>query len=288
MADVPPARVKRVLSNNAVLAMDPVGNEVVALGRGLGHSHRPGARLNPDNVEQLFFAGGDAASARMVQFLTEVPLVCVQAAAEIARLAHERLNTRISQSLILPLADHLFFAVRRNEQGISVQAPLQWEVRQLYPAEFAVGREAVTRARDIIGTPLADDEAVSIAMHLVNTQFATAGLNEAVRMTEKIGQILDSIERSFGVTLDPDSMTTARFVTHLRYLFARLADGKQIDEPHPTFVEAIANAHPAATAAATRVSMLIEMGLDQALTTDETAYLAMHIARLEHTVRTGA
>ena len=75
-------------------------------------------------------------------------------------------------------------------------------------------------------------------------------------------------------------MTAARFVTHLRYLFSRVASGKQIADPHPTLAEAIGNAHPAAMACAVKVQYLIEMGLNARLTPDETAYLAPHIAHL--------
>ena len=94
-------RVKRVLSNNAVLALDADGHEVAALGRGLGHARRPGRPLEPDRVEQVFVAGGGALGDRLTQFLGEVPLECVRAAAKIADLAHSRLGIRVTQSLIL-------------------------------------------------------------------------------------------------------------------------------------------------------------------------------------------
>ena len=100
-------RVKRVISNNAVLAVDDDGHEVVALGRGLGHGRRPGESLAPQGIEQVFVAGGDALGDRLTQFLADVPLECVRAAARIADLAHERLHIRVTQALILPVADHL-------------------------------------------------------------------------------------------------------------------------------------------------------------------------------------
>lgn len=281
------AHVRRVLSNNAVLAAGVEGLEVVALGRGLGFGLRPGDPLDPTRVEQVFIASEEAASYRLTKFLADVPLVCVRAAVAAADVAHERLGLTVTQALILPLADHLSFAWQRQQQGLVVEVPLRFEVRHLYPAESAAGEAALARATTIMGVDLDPDEAVSLALHFVNAQFASAqGLGTAVRMTERITQITDSIERTLGVELDPDSMSTARFVTHLRYLFSRLASGKQIAEPHPTFIEAIANAHPEAMTAARRVGVLIEMGHDATLTPDETAYLAMHIARLAMEVRT--
>ena len=75
-------------------------------------------------------------------------------------------------------------------------------------------------------------------------------------------------------------MNAARFVTHLRYLYARVASGKQIVDPHPTFVDAIANAHPEAMACAVKLRFQFEMNLGDKLSPDEVAYLALHVARL--------
>jgi beta-glucoside operon transcriptional antiterminator len=278
--------VKRVIGNNAVLATDDEGHEVVALGRGLGHSRRPGDPLGQEQIEQVFVPGGGAAyGEQLAEFLANTPLICVRTAAKIADLAHDRLGLRVTQSLILPLADHLTFALQRQRDGIVIQFPLLWEVGQLYPQELEVGREAVRLANSAMELELAPDEAVAFAMHLVNAQFATPGMSHAIRMTETITQAFGVVERTFAITIDQHSMNAARFVTHLRYLYTRVTSGAQINDPRPTFVEAIANAHPDAMACAVKVQYLIEMGLSAQLTPDEVAYLALHVARLVWDVR---
>lgn len=271
-------RVKRVISNNAVLTLDPDGQEMVALGRGLGHGRRPGDIIEPSRIEQVFIAGD--ADERLTRFLADVPLEYVRVAGRIADLAHERLGLKITQALILPIADHLHFAVRRQAEGMEMHYPLGWEVRQLYPEELAVGEAALGLANATFGVELPADEAVAFAMHFVNAQFTSPGMSRAMEMTQAISKAFEVIEKSFGVTIDTHSMNAARFVTHLRYLYARVASGKQIVDPHPTFVDAIANAHPEATACAMKLRFQFEMNLGEKLTTDEVAYLALHIARL--------
>ena len=271
-------RVKRVISNNAVLATDENLQEVVALGRGLGHGRRPGDTLEGDQVEQVFFAAD--ADERLAQFLADVPLDYVRAAGRIAELAHRRLGLRVTQSLLLPIADHLHFAVKRAREGLSFQFPLAWEVRQLYPAELGIGEEAVALANAAFAVELPEDEAVAFAMHLVNAQFVSPGMTPAIEMTQTIAGAFDVIERSFDVEIDHRSMSAARFVTHLRYLYARVASGKQIADPHPTFIDAITNAHPEAAACAAKLRYRFEMNLRTSLTDDEVAYLALHVARL--------
>ena len=81
--------------------------------------------------------------------------------------------------------------------------------------------------------------------------------------------------------LDPggtkQSMNPARFVTHLRYLFGRLASRKQI--PGPT-VMADAVAHAEAIGCAAQIQYRLEMSLAAVLTRDAVAWLAGHIGRL--------
>ena len=271
-------RVKRVISNNAVLALDADGQEMAALGRGLGHGRRPGDTLEADRIEQVFIAGD--ADERLTRFLADVPLEYVRVAGRVAELAHERLGLKVTQALILPIADHLHFAVQRQTQGMEMHYPLAWEVRQLYPDELAVGEAALALANAAFRVELPVDEAVAFAMHFVNAQFASPGMTRAMEMTQTISKAFEVIEKSFGVTIDTHSMNAARFVTHLRYLYARVASGKQIVDPHPTFADAIANAHPEASACAAKLRFQFEMNLGDKLSPDEVAYLALHVARL--------
>lgn len=272
--------VKRVISNNAVLAVDDEGKEIVALGRGIGHAHRPGATLKTSTVEQVFFAGEGTARDQLALLLAEIPLPCVRAAVAIGDVAHERLGLRVTQALILPLADHLNFAIQRHRDGIPMQYPLRWEVSQLYPTEFETAGAAVDLASSMLGMPLDQGEAVAIALHLVNANLASPGLSKAVEMTEIIARAFEVIEQSFALDIDQTSVGAARFVTHLRYLFSRISSGKQIEDPHPTLGDAISNAHPEAMTCAAKVRYLLEMRLNATITPDETAYLALHIAKL--------
>lgn len=217
--------------------------------------------------------------------LADTPLVCVRAAARIAELAGERLGLTVGQALILPLADHLHFAMQRALDGTRMEYPLLWEVSHLYPEEYAVGKEAVPIADAALQVRLDPDEAVAIAMQLVNAQFVTPGIGSAMRMTETITRIFQVVETTFAVPIDRHSMNATRFVTHLRYVFARVSTGAQINEPHPTLFDAISQAHPEAMACAAKVRYLIEMAMEASLTPDETAYLGLHIARLVLDVR---
>ncbi|MDF1489638.1 PRD domain-containing protein [Tessaracoccus caeni] len=271
-------RVQRVIGNNALLVLGDDGEQIVALGRGLGHGRRPGDTLPADQVEQVFIAGD--ADERLTRFLADVPLEYVRVAGRIADLAHQRLGLRVTQALILPIADHLHFAVQRSRGGTEIRFPLAWEVSQLYPVELEIGEAAVDLADAAFDVELQSDEAVAFAMHFVNAQFTSPGMTPAIEMTQSIGRAFEVIESSFAITIDHRSMNAARFVTHLRYLYARVASGKQITESQPTLADAIRNAHPEAFTCAAKLRYVLEMNLRTQLSDDEVAYLALHVAKL--------
>lgn len=275
-------RVVRVISNNAVLAQDDNQLEVVVLGRGVGFSRRPGNEVDVERVEQVFLAGPESPDNHLSALLDETPAECLRVAGQIAELAHERLGLKITQSLILPLADHLHFARQRARDGVRFEYPLHFEVRQLYPREYALGQQALEIARERLGVSLDPQECVAIAIHLVNVQFVGPGHAASIEMTQIITRIFRLIEDVFEISIERHSMSATRFVTHLRYVFARIAAGKQITEPHGALFDAIANAHPhpKAMACAAKIQYLIEVRFGAELTLDETAYIGLHVARL--------
>ena len=70
-------------------------------------------------------------------------------------------------------------------------------------------------------------------------------------MTEVFAQVFEIIEASYERKIDPDSMSAARFVTHLRYLFVRASRAsanraEDIDEvSQPSLLAALREDAPA-------------------------------------------
>lgn len=277
----------RVLNNNAAIVRGEDDVDVVVLGRGIAHGRKRGEQIDPGAVDQVFRPDSLHPVERIAAYLSELSLDVVRCAAAIAERANARLGIRVSQALILPLADHLSFAIERVRQGIDVDYPLRWEVAQLYPREVALGREAVTLAETRLRVALPADEAISFALHFVNAEFASEGLAPTIHMTERIAQVLNVVSQSMRVDLDAESMNVARFVTHLRYLFVRLDADTPFDDSSEELLSGIRRSHPQAYACAQRVRYLLEMG-GARLTEDEVLYLALHVARVANAAATSA
>jgi beta-glucoside operon transcriptional antiterminator len=269
----------RILNNNAVLA-DVAGNRVILLGRGLGFAKHLGDTVELGESTEVF-APSDALELRqLADFAREIPFEIFGVARKAVDRALEQ-NAPGSQALLLSVADHLNFALVRAREGVQVDYPLRWEIAQLYPKETRLGQETVLLANELLSPtpPIGEEESTAFAMHFVNAQFAASDLAQTVAMTHSLQQIVDIVTASFGPAATEDPTSVARFVTHLRYLFSRVASGNQIGQAPPVLLTAVREAYPEVATTSDQVRKIVESG-GQRLSEAETCYLDIHLSRL--------
>lgn len=270
----------RVFNNNVVLARDEAGREVVLTGRGLGFQAKPGRPVDESKVVRTFVPDDGRSADNFGQLLASIPPEHVDLAARALEGIRGQLDAPLPSSTLVALADHLSFAIKRTQASIAIDYPLRAEVVHLYPREVALAEQVVQAINAEIQPPLDPDEAMPIALHLVNASFNTGDLSATYQMTGLFSQIFDVVESATGHPIDRDSANSARFITHLRYFFIRAKDGAQLDDELTPLAESLHSTYPDATRAAHRVSEILELRLGTTVSASETTYLAMHIARL--------
>ena len=273
-------RILRVFNNNVVLARDQQGREVVLTGRALGFQTRPGQRVDESKVVRTFVPEDGRNPDNVAAMLASIAPEHLQIADEVLAPVWAERGLEPSSATVLAVADHISFAIKRARQAIEVDYPLRAEIAHLYPRELAWGERIVTTLNQRLDVQLPPEEAVPLALHLVNAAFNTGNLTRTYQMTGVFSQIFDVIEQAYDQRLDRDSLNVARFITHLRYFFVRVHSEAQLDQELGSFTSAIRLGYPDAYRCARGVSGILELRLGQTVTEDETAYLAMHIARL--------
>lgn len=279
-------RISRIFNNNVALALNSTGEEVVVIGKGIAFGKRKGQMIDPTRIEQTFVPDTGTTAERLTWALSEIPSEILAIATQLEQEVQRSSHISISHSFILPLADHLSFAVVRAKNGVVVDYPLATDVTHLYPQELDFGRRALELVRQQVGVELPPNEAVPLALHLVNSQFSSEDMNRTFQMTEIFGQIFDLIATAYGRGVDETSMGAARFITHLRYLFVRATQpvSKHRELELPAIYETVRESYPKAFACAQKIYLLLEMQLGQELTADELTYLTIHIERLAKTL----
>ncbi len=275
--------ILRVFNNNVVLAKDTTG-EVIVTGRGLGFQAKPGDVVDPAKIVRVFVPADGRDPDHLAELLADIPIEYIQLVANAATAAGLSDSLMQSPTLIMALADHVKFAIRRAKTGRGFEYPLLAEVRHLYDAEYlqavAILRHINSRLSERGEVTLPDSEAVALTLHLVNAGFASGDLSYTYQMTGVLQQLIDVVENTYGVVLRPDTANIGRFITHLRYLFVRIRQHKQLVEGHSSIADAIMASDPKAYDCALKLSSIVELRLDASLTADEIAYLTLHISRI--------
>ncbi|MBT1163408.1 PRD domain-containing protein [Bifidobacterium felsineum] len=272
--------ILRVFNNNVVLAKDGNGGEVILTGRGLGFQAKPGQSVDESKIVRTFVPADGRDPDHLAQMLSDIDPEIIRVVVDAMKQAGLGEREIGSTTLVMALSDHIAGAIARQKRGIAVEYPLTGEISNLYPKEYQQGCVLLKAINAKLPQPLPAGEETSLAMHLVNAGFATGDLTYTYTMTGVIQQMLDIIEHAYNLKLDRESVNVGRFITHLRYLFIRIHQNKQlVDEPAP-IVKAIRDAYPEALRCASTIGRLLELRLDADVSEDEVAYLAMHVARV--------
>ncbi|MFC7307247.1 PRD domain-containing protein [Streptomyces monticola] len=270
----------RVLNNNVVLARDETGQEVILTGRGIGFVSRQGKPIDPALIVRVFVP----ADGRDPDHLAEVFALIGEEVLRAVVIALEEVGIEGREStrptLAIAVADHVAGALDRAKRGVVIEYPLQAEAQTLYGAEYAQAQRLLAAINERVDPRLDPSEATALTLHLVNAGFASGDLSFTYTMTGVIQQLLAVVGEQYGLDITQESLSAARFITHVRYLFVRIQQHQQLKGHESTIGKGIRQHYPEATATAQKLATIVELRLGQQLSEDEVSYLALHVARM--------
>lgn len=269
-----------MFNNNVILARDELGREAVLTGRGLGFQRKPGQDVDTALVTRRYVLAQNAESIGEV--MAAIPLERIALIERTFRAAARELGTTVPSSTIVAVVDHVNQAMERVTAGMVMDYPLRAEAAHLHPEELRLAERMVAELNRAQEVRLPDGEAVALALHLFAAAVGAPSTREATRQSKLIGQVMDVLKAAYGRDFRADSIDAARFAVHLRYFLVRARTDEQVaDGTGSAIAESLRLRYPRAYRVAVRVKELLEMRLGITVQDDETAYLTMHVARLE-------
>lgn len=269
----------RKLNNNAVICRDSLGREVIALGKGVGFGSDFPREISFDDIERTFY-DIDPQGQRIMQ---DLPAEVVVFTAKVMDIVANEVPYELGRNVVLVMADHLSFAIERQQKGIRIGVPFAFDVQQVYPLEYRMGRYIVSRVARDLGIELPDEEIASIAMNLVNARVGTKDGAEQ-RETADIARLLDGvisiIERDYRVVIDRDSFDYARFATHVQYLYRRIRNGESISSANSPLYESTRNEFPELARCIDHIGAYLAREFSVELRDEEKLYLMLHVNRI--------
>lgn len=276
-------KVAKRINNNAVMCVDSKGRSVVAFGKGIAFAiDKETGDLPLAAIERTFYNVDE----HYLALLEELTPSVLAVSADIIEAADFELPYELSHNAVLALADHITFAIQRAKKGINIQMPLAYDVAQMYPVEYKIGEYAVQQISRKLTVDLPKNEAVGIAMALLNASLTPEDSDASAIQASRDNAIIDSvtkiIEDEFGIAVDRDGFEYARFATHIHYLLGRIRKGEPMNTEGSELYGVVRAQSERAAECLDKAVALIRDEFDEEITDSERLYMLMHIMRISH------
>ncbi|SFP99404.1 transcriptional antiterminator, BglG family [Desemzia incerta] len=274
-------RVKKVFNNNVVLAETKGQSEMIVMGKGIGFQKKSGDAIEEEFIEKKFVIQEDEPAEYLKAVYQTLPVEESDAVFAIVVKAEQDLQQTFDSNVYLTLADHIHYAIQRTAEGINLKNPLAWEVRRFYRREYELGKESLAIIEKYTGTALDADEAASIALHFVNAQKEGQLIEETIKVTRIVQDILNIVRLHFGIVFEEESISYNRFMTHLQYFSQRVVSKETYPTSQDTFLlEQVKSNYPDALKCTEKIAVYISESYQFQVSPDEKIYLTIHIHRV--------
>ncbi|MBT2733155.1 BglG family transcription antiterminator LicT [Carnobacterium sp. ISL-102] len=273
-------RIEKVLNNNVVITLTDTKEEMVVMGRGIAFQRKVGDMIVIDKIEKTFVPEGNEAIENYSTLFREIKPEIIEIASDAINHAQTILKTKLSDNIYLTLTDHLNYAIKRTSEGIEIKNPLTWEIKKFYKIEYDIGLKTIESIKTKLGVLMSEDEAASVALHIVNAKQDGQEIGITVKMTEVVQDILTIVRLQFGIVFNEESFNYSRFVTHLQYFARRMLEHDDKSSNDDFLFEQVKIKYPKAFECSNKINNYLENKHHTLLSKDEQVYLAIHIQRV--------
>lgn len=272
--------------NNNVILADDGGQEVVVLGKGLGFNAAPGTPVDEALVEKVFVPQESFQINRFSNILSDLPYEYIILASKIVDYAKTQLSQPLNQSVIIALADHLSFVVKRLNDRLDIPMPLLYDIRHLYVPEFTVGEAALDIIRREIGVDFPIQEAATIALHLINAESETQDMSITMETTNIIKNIILIIEQYFHFIFDESSFGFTDLIIFLRNTLLRYLQKAKAPNAAPDdgLYALLGERYPRAAVCVERINAYIQNICGQAFLLHDRVLLLLYLKQAAENV----
>lgn len=273
--------LKNNLNNNAILIGDQLGNERIILGKAIGYGKKIGSNIDLEQVQiEKNYVIVDHDSVKAFQELIKrIDSSSIEYARQIIQKGEQSLNLKFNDMLLLTLSDHISFMLERVKKKLQFSAPLEWDVRVIYPEIFNFSQSAVKFLREQTRLDIPNSEATYIALHLINANFSINDMDTTISSTKIIEEVLSIVSNYYQKDLKKDSYSFKRFVNHLRYFVLRELNHETSNAKN-SILKVIEVKYARDYHCTEKIKDFLERKYHWRISEDEMLYLTLHLNQL--------
>ena len=276
-------KIKKIINNNILCAVDDRGNELIVTGRGIGFQRHRGEVIDISRIERTYRMEEKTGQRKLRELVEKIPIEHLSLTEGLIKHITSQIPQKLNESLLITMADHISFAILRKAQGVEFSNPLKGSIMCYYPTEYHLGQYCLGVIREHLGVTLHEDEAAFLALHIVNAEMNT-NMSEMYDITKLIEGTISVVEYFYKKEFDRESLDFNRFVVHLRYFAQRLFQGKMMEdaqgERDEVFRQLIMKNCKEHYKCAQCVADYIKNTYQKNLSDEELTYLTIHLKRI--------
>lgn len=279
-------KIHKVLNNNVAFVLDENGNDIIYVGKGIAFQKKPGDELDESLIDKKFYMADATINDRFQQILTEIPMQHIELASDAVEYAKVSTGKSFSDTIYISLSDHIYTAIQRFLDGVAIKNPMRWEIQRFYEPEYEVGLKVLDMVEERFKIRLPEDEASSIAVHLVNASMASDSIEDVYEVTKIITDISNIVRYFFSVEFDTKSVYYYRFITHIRFFAQRLVlkqlyDGNSDESLFEILKKQYFNSYQCIL----KIEQYILKNYNYKISNDEKLYLMIHVERIVYKIK---
>lgn len=268
-------KIVKILNHNAVIVHEQDTNStLLILNTGVGFGKKINEYIEIDGIETVYHIQPMSSKGKTDVLLHNLDPIYIEISSDIMMKAKEKFED-IDENKLLPLADHIAFAINRMQNKMQITNSFSNEIRLLYPEEWKIAAKSREIIFNKLGHLINDDEIGFITLHLHSTQEMSN--DDAFIMAIIVNESIREIEKEYDIEIDLNSLSYSRLMIHMKYLIARLHEDEVITLDMEDYTK---ESIPDSYALAVRIIKRIEDSLNREVPVIETGYLAMHIDRI--------
>ena len=222
-------KVVKVINNNNLCVLDDNGREQIVSGKGIGFGKKYGDMVEVSQIQKTYLITDSELQKKMISMLKEIPSEYMFFTNDMVEHIKKVYPSKLNESLLVTLSDHIAFAIERKKRGIEFTNPLIDSIREAYPEELSLGEYCVEQIRERLDIAMSKDEAGFIAMHIINARLDIK-MSDVYEITKMINGCIEIAEYYYQEKFQKDSVSYERFLTHLKYLAQRLFQNKPLPQ----------------------------------------------------------
>ena len=268
-------QVVKVLNNNTILSTCEL-QEVIIMYKGIGFGKKMDELVDVPKAAKVYvMQKGTQDKRRSSEIVNLIDPQYLEITSEILKVANEKFG-EIDEGILLPLADHICYAMKRMEEKIMPSNPFLQDIRLLFPDEYNVALEGRKIIEDVLGKTINDDEVGYITLH-IHSAITYNPVNESMEATRIIHESIDKLQEELHIHIDTQSISYVRLMNHIKFLLLRLNTNEQLQMDISEFTK---EKFPFAYEQASSICHALSKTLKKELPENEIGYLALHLERI--------